>query len=161
MLYLIENNGVYGLTKGQFSASADIGSQPKKGAANRMRPIDPVVTALTMGASFVARGFSGEKRQLVPIIKAGLSHRGFALIDVISPCVTFNDHEGSTKSYAQTRQKVAEPVHTDFVPARARSRSTTTRVRRGRSPCTTVPRCCCARPALTTTLPTGRAPSPS
>jgi 2-oxoglutarate ferredoxin oxidoreductase subunit beta len=102
MLYVIENNGVYGLTKGQFSASADIGSKSKKGEANRMAPIDPVMLALSLGATFVARSFSGDKEQLVPILKAG-SHNGFALIDVISPCVTFNDHEGSTKSYVCTR----------------------------------------------------------
>ena len=99
MLYVIENNGVYGLTKGQFSASADIGTKSKKGEANRQSPIDPVMLALTLGATFVARSFSGDKAQLVPMLKAGLAHRGFAIIDVISPCVTFNDHEGSTKSY--------------------------------------------------------------
>ena len=95
MLYVIENNGVYGLTKGQFSASADIGSTSKKGEANVQPPIDPVLLALTLGATFVARSFSGDKAQLIPILKAGLSHNGLALIDVISPCVTFNDHEGS------------------------------------------------------------------
>ena len=100
MLYVLENNGVYGLTKGQFSASADKGSTAKKGEANAMEPIDGVLLALTLGATFVARSFSGDKDQLVPIIKAGLAHKGFAFIDVISPCVTFNDHEGSTKSYA-------------------------------------------------------------
>src|SRR5690606_836016 len=100
MLYIIENNGVYGLTKGQFSASADIGSKAKKGEINMQPPIDPVLTALAAGATFVARSFSGDKAQLVPLIKAGLSHDGFALIDVLSPCVTFNDHEESTKSYA-------------------------------------------------------------
>ena len=99
MLYVIENNGVYGLTKGQFSASADIGTKSKRGEANRQSPIDPVMLALTLGATFVARSFSGDKAQLVPMLKAGLAHQGFAIIDVISPCVTFNDHEGSTKSY--------------------------------------------------------------
>ncbi|HEY6219506.1 MAG TPA: thiamine pyrophosphate-dependent enzyme, partial [Gemmatimonadaceae bacterium] len=99
MLYVIENNGVYGLTKGQFSASADIGSKAKRGEANVQPPIDPVLLALTLGVSFVARGFSGDKANLVPIIKAGLKHNGLALIDIISPCVSFNDHEGSTKSY--------------------------------------------------------------
>src|SRR5581483_3926693 len=103
MLYVIENNGVYGLTKGQFSASADVGSKSKRGEANRSSPIDPVMLALTLGATFVARSFSGDKAQLVPLLKAGLSHKGFAIIDVISPCVTFNDHEGSTKSYLHTR----------------------------------------------------------
>jgi 2-oxoglutarate/2-oxoacid ferredoxin oxidoreductase subunit beta len=116
MLYIIENNGVYGLTKGQFSASADIGSKAKKGEINMQPPIDPVLTALTAGATFVARSFSGDKAQLVPLIKAGLSHEGFALIDVLSPCVTFNDHEDSTKSYAFSRQFYHPAVHADFVP---------------------------------------------
>jgi len=118
MLYVLENNGVYGLTKGQFSASADKGSTAKKGEANAMEPIDGALMALTLGATFVARSFSGDKAQLVPIIKAGLSHRGFAFIDVISPCVTFNDHEGSTKSYAYTREHAVEVVQADFVPLR-------------------------------------------
>jgi len=118
MLYVIENNGVYGLTKGQFSASADVGSKSKKGEANRQSPIDPVMLALTLGATFVARSFSGDKAQLVPLLRAGLAHKGFALIDVISPCVTFNDHEGSTKSYRYTREKNVEVSHADFVPLR-------------------------------------------
>jgi len=116
MLYVIENNGVYGLTKGQFSASADIGTKSKRGEANRQSPIDPVMLALTLGATFVARSFSGDKAQLVPLLKAGLSHKGFALIDVISPCVTFNDHEGSTKSYLHTRKHLLQLVQADFVP---------------------------------------------
>src|SRR5271170_3013689 len=106
MLYVIENNGVYGLTKGQFSASSDVGTKSKKGEVNTLAPIDPVLLGLSIGATFVARGFSGDKEQLVPMLKAGLSHRGFALIDVISPCVTFNDHEGSTKSYLNTRHRL-------------------------------------------------------
>ncbi|HEY2900209.1 MAG TPA: 2-oxoacid:ferredoxin oxidoreductase subunit beta [Polyangia bacterium] len=116
MLYVIENNGVYGLTKGQFSASADVGSKSKKGDANQYSPIDPVMLALNLGATFVARSFSGDKAQLVPLLKAGLSHRGFAIIDVISPCVTFNDHEGSTKSYLYTRKHLMQVVQSDFVP---------------------------------------------
>jgi 2-oxoglutarate ferredoxin oxidoreductase subunit beta len=115
VLYVLENNGVYGLTKGQFSASADPGSLSKKGEANTMGAIDGCLLALTLGATFVARSFSGDKGQLVPIIKAGLAHNGFAFIDVISPCVTFNDHEGSTKSYAYTREKNVEVVQADFV----------------------------------------------
>jgi 2-oxoglutarate ferredoxin oxidoreductase subunit beta len=115
MVYIIENNGVYGLTKGQFSASADIGSRSKKGEANEQEPIDPVLLALALGASFVARSFSGDKDQLVPLIKAGLSHSGFAIIDVLSPCVTFNDHEGSTKSYAYVREHSEAPVAADYV----------------------------------------------
>src|SRR6188768_193579 len=116
MVYVIENNGVYGLTKGQFSASADIGSKSKRGEANRFSPIDPVALALDLGGSFVARSFSGDKDQLVPLIKAGVRHRGFALIDVISPCVTFNDHEDSTKSYAYAREFNHPAIHADFVP---------------------------------------------
>jgi 2-oxoglutarate ferredoxin oxidoreductase subunit beta len=116
MLYIVENNGVYGLTKGQFSASADVGSKAKKGETNLNPPIDPVKTGIAMGASFVARGFSGDKSQLVPLIKAGVRHRGFALLDVLSPCVTFNDHEASTKSYAHTRQYFHPAVHADFIP---------------------------------------------
>ncbi|HEX4275608.1 MAG TPA: 2-oxoacid:ferredoxin oxidoreductase subunit beta [Bryobacteraceae bacterium] len=116
MLYVIENNGVYGLTKGQFSASSDVGSKSKKGEANTMSPIDPVILGLSLGATFVARAFSGDKEQLVPILKAALSHRGFALIDVISPCVTFNDHEGSTRSYLYTRQHLSSATESDFVP---------------------------------------------
>jgi 2-oxoglutarate/2-oxoacid ferredoxin oxidoreductase subunit beta len=118
LLYVLENNGVYGLTKGQFSASADRGSLSKKGEANTMESIDGALLALTLGATFVARSFSGDKAQLVPILKAGLAHSGFAFIDVISPCVTFNDHEGSTKSYAYTREHNVEIVHADFVPPR-------------------------------------------
>jgi 2-oxoglutarate/2-oxoacid ferredoxin oxidoreductase subunit beta len=116
LLYLLENNGVYGLTKGQFSAAADRGSTSKKGEANTMEAIDGCLLALTLGATFVARSFSGDKAQLVPILKAGLVHRGFAFIDIISPCVTFNDHEGSTKSYAYTREHNVEIVQADFVP---------------------------------------------
>ncbi len=115
MVYIIENNGVYGLTKGQFSASADVGSKSKKGETNRVSPIDPVILALSLGATFVARSFSGEKEQLVPIIEAAFKHKGLALIDVISPCVTFNDHEGSTKSYAYTRKHDYHVTDSDVV----------------------------------------------
>ena len=116
MLYVIENNGVYGLTKGQFSASADVGSKSKRGEPNRMSPIDPAMLALSIGATFVARSFSGDKEQLVPILKAAIAHRGFALVDVISPCVTFNDHNGSTKSYLYTRKHMQKTTEADFVP---------------------------------------------
>ena len=116
MVYIIENNGVYGLTKGQFSASADVGSKSKRGEANRMSPIDPAMLALGIGATFVARSFSGDKDQLVPILKAAFSHRGLALVDVISPCVTFNDHVGSTKSYLYTRKHEGRATEMDFVP---------------------------------------------
>jgi 2-oxoglutarate ferredoxin oxidoreductase subunit beta len=116
MLYIIENNGCYGLTKGQFSASSDVGSRSKRGEPNTQPPIDPVMLGLSIGASFVARSFSGDKAQLVPILKAGVRHKGFALVDVISPCVTFNDHEGSTKSYMYTRKHQLPVVNTEFVP---------------------------------------------
>src|SRR5678810_604465 len=116
MAYILENNGVYGLTKGQFSASADVGSKSKRGEPNRMAPIDPVMLGLSIGATFVARSFSGDKEQLVPILKAGLAHRGLALVDVISPCVTFNDHSGSTKSYLYTRRHMQKTTEADFVP---------------------------------------------
>jgi 2-oxoglutarate ferredoxin oxidoreductase subunit beta len=119
MVYVIENNGVYGLTKGQFSASADVGSKSKRGEPNTLSPIDPVSVALSIGATFVARSFSGDKQQLVPILKAAFSHRGLALVDVISPCVTFNDHEASTKSYLYTRTHGVTATEADFVaPAR-------------------------------------------
>jgi 2-oxoglutarate/2-oxoacid ferredoxin oxidoreductase subunit beta len=123
MLYVIENNGVYGLTKGQFSASADVGSKSKRGEPNQQPPIDPVFLALSLGATFVARSFSGDKAQLVPILKAAIAHKGFALVDIISPCVTFNDHEASTKSYRYTRAQNRPLLETDFVPLRAAIRT--------------------------------------
>ena len=103
MTYIVENNGVYGLTKGQFSATADMGSRSKRGVANNDSPIDLVGLALQLGATFVARSFSGDKEQLIPLIKGALKHNGAAFIDVISPCVTFNNHAGSTKSYEYVR----------------------------------------------------------
>jgi len=104
MLYIVENNGVYGLTKGQFSATADKGSKSKRGVTNTDEPVDLIGLALMLGATFVARSFSGDKKQLVPLIKAAIEHRGAAFIDVISPCVAFNNHPGSTKSYDFVRQ---------------------------------------------------------
>lgn len=104
MVYIVENNGVYGLTKGQFSATADRGSVSKKGVANTDSPLDMVSMALQLGASYVARGFSGDKAQLVPLIKGALVHRGAAFLDVISPCIAFNNHDGSTRSYAYVRE---------------------------------------------------------
>lgn len=118
MLYICENNGVYGLTKGQFSATADIGSKSKGGADNKYQPIDPALLAIHLGASYVARSFSGDKAQLVPLIKAGLKHKGFSLIDVISPCVTFNNHEGSTKSYDYVREHEEEVTEADLIHPR-------------------------------------------
>ena len=117
VLYVLENNGVYGLTKGQFSASADPGSLSKKGEANTMDAIDGCLLALTLGATFVARGFSGDKAQLVPMHQGRASRtRGLRSSTCISPCVTFNDHEGSTKSYGYTREHNVEVVQADFVP---------------------------------------------
>src|ERR671913_364091 len=103
IIYIIEDNGCYGLTKGQFSPTADIGSTTKGGTPNELQPIDTCSLAIELGAAFGARSFSGDKKQLLSILKAAMSHRGTCMIDVISPCVTFNDHEGSTKSYAYVK----------------------------------------------------------
>ena len=116
MLYMVENNGVYGLTKGQFSATADFGSASKGGVPNPFEQIDLIQMALQLGATYVARGFSGDKKQLIPLIKGALSHPGFALIDCISPCVTFNNHEGSTRSYEYVREHDVPVVTADYVP---------------------------------------------
>ncbi|MEZ5931819.1 MAG: 2-oxoacid:ferredoxin oxidoreductase subunit beta [Alphaproteobacteria bacterium] len=118
MLYMVENNGVYGLTKGQFSATADRGSKSKKGALNRDEPIDLAALALQLGATFVARSFSGDKAQLVPLIKAALKHRGAAVIDCISPCIAFNNHEGSTKSFDHVRAHNEAVNALDIFPER-------------------------------------------
>jgi 2-oxoglutarate ferredoxin oxidoreductase subunit beta len=116
MIYIIENNGVYGLTKGQFSATADIGSRLKTGVVNDLPPIDVCILAIELGATLVARSFSGDKRQMQAILKACIAHRGLSVLDVVSPCVTFNDHEGSTKSYGYMRDH-DEPLHDlNFVP---------------------------------------------
>jgi 2-oxoglutarate/2-oxoacid ferredoxin oxidoreductase subunit beta len=122
MTYIVENNGCYGLTKGQDSATADVGSKSKKGTINSYEPIDLATVAIQLGATFVARSFSGDRQQLVPLLKAALSHRGFAFLDVVSPCVTFNNHEGSTKSYSYIRDK-AEVTPIDFVPMREEIRT--------------------------------------
>jgi len=127
MTYVVENNGVYGLTKGQFSATADKGSKSKKGAVNSDSGIDLVAMALQLGATFVGRSFSGDKDQLVPLIKAALTHKGAAFIDVLSPCVAFNNHKGSTKSFDWVREHNEAvnrldvilgraPVTTDYAP---------------------------------------------
>jgi 2-oxoglutarate ferredoxin oxidoreductase subunit beta len=116
LIYVIEDNGVYGLTKGQFSATADLGSKLKTGVVNDLPPFDCCALAIQAGATFVARSFSGDKRQLSAILKAAIAHRGLSIIDVISPCTTFNDHEGSTKSYGYMKDH-DEPLHDiDFVP---------------------------------------------
>ena len=116
LVYIIEDNGCYGLTKGQFSPTADLGSTLKNGVINDLPPIDMCSLAIELGASFVARSFSGDKKQLLSILKASLSHRGTAMIDVISPCVTFNDHEGSTKSYAYAKDHDEQLGEVSFVP---------------------------------------------
>lgn len=118
MVYIMMNNGCYGLTKGQDSATADIGSLSKAGSINPFEPIDMVGLALELGATFVARSFSGDKTQLIPLIKAAMSHPGFAFIDVISPCVTFNNNKGSTKSYDYVRAHIEATSVFDFVPER-------------------------------------------
>ena len=110
MIYIIENNGVYGLTKGQFSATADIGSKLKTGVINELPPIDTCAMAILLGATFVGRSFSGDKKQLLSMLKAAIAHQGTVMLDVISPCVTFNDHEGSTKSY-KFLQENDEPIN--------------------------------------------------
>ena len=118
MVYIVENNGVYGLTKGQFSATADKGSKSKRGVANSDEPLDMIGLALLLGATYVARSFSGDKVQLVPLIKAAIQHRGAAFIDVISPCVAFNNHAGSTKSYEYVRQHNEAVNRLDFIEGR-------------------------------------------
>ena len=118
MVYIVENNGVYGLTKGQFSATADKGSKSKRGIANSDEPIDMVGLALQLGATFVARSFSGDKHQLVPLIKAAIEHKGAAFIDVVSPCVAFNNHPGSTKSYDYVREHNEAVNRLDFITGR-------------------------------------------
>src|SRR5436309_2790322 len=116
MTYILENNGVYGLTKGQFSATADAGSKSKRGVVNADAPVDTVSLALIMGATFVARSFSGDKQQLIPLVKAAIAHEGAAFIDVISPCVAFNNHAGSTKSYDFVREHNQAVNRLDFMP---------------------------------------------
>src|SRR5246500_4171761 len=116
MIYIIEDNGVYGLTKGQFSATADVGSKLKTGVVNDLPPIDTCSLAIELGATFVGRSFSGDKRQLHSMLKAAIAHRGTVMLDVISPCVTFNDHEGSTKSYKYMKDHEEPLQDINFVP---------------------------------------------
>src|SRR5437016_9358413 len=116
IIYIIEDNGVYGLTKGQFSATADLGSKQKSGVINDLPAIDTCALAVQMGATFVARSFSGDKKQLLTMLKAAIAHRGTVMLDVISPCVTFNDHEGSTKSYKYVQEHEEAVVEAGFVP---------------------------------------------
>jgi 2-oxoglutarate ferredoxin oxidoreductase subunit beta len=117
LIYIIEDNGVYGLTKGQFSATADLGSKLKTGVINDLPPIDTCVLAIQLGASFVGRSFSGDKRQLLAMLKAAIAHRGTVMLDVISPCVTFNDHEGSTKSYKYMKDHDEPLQEINFIPS--------------------------------------------
>jgi 2-oxoglutarate ferredoxin oxidoreductase subunit beta len=117
VVYVIEDNGVYGLTKGQFSATADVGSKLKTGVVNELPAIDTCALAIQLGATFVGRSFSGDKKQLSAMLKAAIAHRGTAMLDVISPCVTFNDHEGSTKSYAYMKDHDAPLQELAFIPA--------------------------------------------
>jgi 2-oxoglutarate ferredoxin oxidoreductase subunit beta len=116
LIYIIEDNGVYGLTKGQFSATADIGSKLKTGVVNDLPPIDTCALAIQLGATYVARSFSGDKRQLSALLKGALAHHGTCMLDVISPCVTFNDHEGSTKSYSYVKDHDEPLADVSFVP---------------------------------------------
>jgi 2-oxoglutarate ferredoxin oxidoreductase subunit beta len=116
MIYIIEDNGVYGLTKGQFSATADLGSKLKTGVINDLPPIDTCVLAIELGATFVGRSFSGDKKQLHAMLKAAIAHKGTVMLDVISPCVTFNDHEGSTKSYKYMKDHDEPLQEVSFVP---------------------------------------------
>src|SRR6266568_4557576 len=116
MIYIIEDNGVYGLTKGQFSATADLGSKLKTGVINDLPPFDCCALGLRWGATFVARSFSGDKKQLQSILKTAISHNGLSVIDVVSPCTTFNDHEGSTKSYSYMKDHDEVINEIDFVP---------------------------------------------
>src|SRR5947208_925453 len=116
IIYIIEDNGVYGLTKGQFSATADLGSKLKTGVVNDLPPIDTCALAIQLGATLVGRSFSGDKKQLLALLKAALAHRGTVMLDVISPCVTFNDHEGSTKSYAYAKDHDDPLEEVTFVP---------------------------------------------
>jgi len=117
IIYIIEDNGCYGLTKGQFSPTADLGSKLKTGVVNDLPPIDTCALAIELGASFVARSFSGDKKQLLTLLKAALAHRGTVMLDVLSPCVTFNDHEGSTKSYKYVKDHDDPVMEVDFVPS--------------------------------------------
>jgi 2-oxoglutarate/2-oxoacid ferredoxin oxidoreductase subunit beta len=116
LIYIIEDNGCYGLTKGQFSPTADLGSRAKNGVLNDLPPIDACALAIELGASFVARSFSGDKRQLLAVLKAAIAHRGTVMIDVLSPCVTFNDHDGSTKSYSHVKDHDEPLGEISFVP---------------------------------------------
>ncbi len=153
MTYIVENNGVYGLTKGQFSATADQGSKSKRGAVNRDAPIDMVALALQLGVTYVARSFSGDKDQLVPLIKGALSHRGAALIDVLSPCVAFNNHPGSTKSYDYVREHNDAVNRLDFMPLSRCDRSRLSRRAKCSRSRSTTAACCGCESSMRATTP--------
>ena len=155
MVYIVENNGVYGLTKGQFSATSDKGAKSKRGVVNSDEPIDLVGMALQLGATFVARSFSGDKAQLVPLIEAALEHQGAAFIDCISPCVAFNNHEGSTKSFDYVREHNEAVNSLDIMPPRRRSPSITRPERSSWSRSTTARCCVCASCTATMTCTIG------
>jgi 2-oxoglutarate ferredoxin oxidoreductase subunit beta len=123
MVYIIENNGVYGLTKGQFSATADLGSKSKGGVPNELDPIDCCAIAVEMGCGYVARAFSGDAKQVVPLLEGAFSHNGCALIDIISPCVTFNNHDGSTKSYDFVKEHDERLQDIGFIPFQSEVRA--------------------------------------
>ncbi len=150
MIYIIEDNGVYGLTKGQFSATADIGSKLKTGVVNDLPAIDICALAIQMGATFVGRSFSGDKKQLSAMLKAAIAHQGTVLLDVISPCVTFNDHEGSTKSYKYMQEHEEAVARWALCRTSRTSRWSTTRTRRWMCRCMTARICGCARCMRTT-----------
>ena len=148
MIYIIENNGVYGLTKGQFSATADLGSKAKSGVMNDLPAIDVCTMAIELGCNFVARSFAGDPKQMVALLKAALGHRGTALFDVISPCVAFNNHAGSTKSYDFVREHNEAVNRLDFMPAKTEIMR---RAKRPTSDCMTALTSACAKPTKVTT----------
>ena len=155
MIYIIEDNGVYGLTKGQFSATADIGSKLKTGVINDLPAIDTCALAIQLGATFVGRSFSGDKKQLLAMLKAAIAHKGTVMLDVISPCVTFNDHEGSTKSY-KFMQENDEPINEIGFRGQLRRHRSGLRLGRGlrRGDARRLATCACASCSRTTTRPT-------
>ena len=156
MIYVIEDNGVYGLTKGQFSATADLGSKLKTGAPNDLPPFDCCALALKWGATFVARSFSGDKKQLQAILKTAIAHNGLSVIDVVSPCVTFNDHEGSTKSYSYMKEHESRAARAGFRAVLRGDRGRDSR-RRGAWTCRcTTARTCASASSTAITIPTNR-----
>ncbi len=161
MVYIVMNNGCYGLTKGQDSATADEGSKSKKGSANPFQPVDLAGLALELGATFVAQSFSGDKEQLIPLVKAAIEHPGFAFINVISPCVTFNNNPGSTKSYDYVREHIEATATTDFVPEKKEITTNCTKMAPAPTyACTTAPISASKNSPPTATLTTAWPPLP-